>query len=208
MFKILFNAFCLMIALLSGVSLFVLKYHVKAEEELLQKTHREILQTKREIHMLEAEWAYLNDPQRLLALVQSQTDWRVIAPKQLVTLTDIPLRPDESDEEDVSVSDVIDEPAKKPQKEFVMRAERPIKTVTVKEPENFSGKAETQPAEKTSLSDLAQNAKALTAGGQIQSKPKNVSKLKGTSQKDFVWSPAKQKKKNRSTETGKRSYAR
>ncbi len=92
--KTLINALCLFIAVLSGICLFILKYQVKEEERLLQKIHREILQNKREIHMLEAEWAHLNDPQRLLELVQSQTNWERISAKQISMLSDIPLRPE------------------------------------------------------------------------------------------------------------------
>ncbi len=199
MVKIIFNGFCLLIALLSGISLFVLKYHVKAEEELLQKTHREILQTKREIHMLEAEWAYLNDPQRLLALVESQTDWQVIAPKQLVTLTDIPMRPeDTSDEIDVAVEKAVD-PVKKVQKEFVKIAPRNTLSANDKPveptPKTVAPSIQT---EKILLSDLAQNAKALTEKEKKPQTRKSVSKLKGKTQKDFVWSPSKQKKKTNS----------
>lgn len=92
--KALINALCLAIALLSGISLFILKYQVKEEEKSLKTIHREILQNKREIHMLEAEWAHLNDPQRLMELVKSQTKWETISAKQISTLSDIPLRPE------------------------------------------------------------------------------------------------------------------
>ncbi len=198
-----------MIAILSGVSLFVLKYQVKAEEELLQKTHREILQTKREIHMLEAEWAYLNDPQRLLALVESQTDWQVITPTQLVALSDIPTRPKEEENELVE-SNTTDEPVKKPQKEFVKIAPRKIEPA-VKKGETIATKPDTKPETKSvaamSLSDLAQNAKALTNSEKPSVQMKSTSKLKGNSQKDFVWSPAKQKTKKRSNLNGSGRYA-
>ena len=82
-----------MLALISGVSLFVLKYHVKELEETLKTTHREILQTKRDIHMLEVEWAHLNDPAILLDIVQKHTDWEIISPKQISMLSDIPMKP-------------------------------------------------------------------------------------------------------------------
>ena len=82
-----------MLALISGISLFVLKYHVKELEENLKVTHREILQTKREIHMLEVEWAHLNDPAILLDIIQKHTDWQIISPKQISMLADIPMKP-------------------------------------------------------------------------------------------------------------------
>ena len=45
MIKIIFNSFCLAIALISGISLFVLKYQVKAEEKQLQTIY-EFLKNK------------------------------------------------------------------------------------------------------------------------------------------------------------------
>ena len=91
--QLFLNLFCFMLALISGISLFVLKYHVKELEETLKVTHREILQTKRDIHMLEVEWAHLNDPAILLDIVQKHTNWEIISPKQISILSDIPMKP-------------------------------------------------------------------------------------------------------------------
>lgn len=90
--RFFFNVVCILIAILSGISLFVLKYHVKDMEQELAQMHRNILLHKSAIHMLEAEWAYLNDPARLLMLVETQTDWSNISSTQLVNVTDIPFR--------------------------------------------------------------------------------------------------------------------
>ena len=60
--------------------------------------HLDILKTKRELHMLEAEWAHLNDPKRLKALVTSQTNWEVITSEQLIELEDLPLKAEETNE--------------------------------------------------------------------------------------------------------------
>ena len=90
--KFIINSIFLLIAVLSGVGLFVLKYQVKEKETELGLIHLGILKTKRELHMLEAEWAHLNDPKRLKALVTSQTNWEVITSNQLVELEDLPLK--------------------------------------------------------------------------------------------------------------------
>ncbi len=90
--KFLINSIFLLVAVLSGVGLFVLKYQVKEKETELRLLHLDILKIKRELHMLEAEWAHLNDPKRLKALVTSQTDWEVITSNQLVELEDLPLK--------------------------------------------------------------------------------------------------------------------
>lgn len=90
--KFIMNTIFLFVAILSGVSLFVLKYQVKEKETELRLIHLDILKTKRELHMLEAEWAHLNDPKRLKALVTSQTNWEVIKSDQLIELKDLPLK--------------------------------------------------------------------------------------------------------------------
>lgn len=211
MLKIILNAFCLMIALISGISLFVLKYHVKAEEEKLQSIHREILQNKRALHMLEAEWAYLNDPQRLLALVHSQTEWKPIASEQIVALSDIPMRETEEIKEAEIIntekeSSVASKPTPKIQKEFVPMAPQP--TVAKKTNNASASKSTTDSDEKRqsatqkqSLDSLAQSAKALSGGRVEENGKKSRSQLNGTTQKDFVWSP---RKKSNSKQQGRR----
>lgn len=97
--KFLINAVFLLIAVLSGVILFTLKYHVKEMENELKEIHIDILKTKRELHMLEAEWAHLNDPKRLKALVTTQTDWEIIKSDQLVGLDDLPVKENKEDED-------------------------------------------------------------------------------------------------------------
>ena len=78
--------------ILSGVQLFVLKYRVIDREEELKAIHRQILNDSREIHMLKADWALLNDPIRLRALV-AQTDFKSIGANQIKEWQDMPLRP-------------------------------------------------------------------------------------------------------------------
>ncbi len=97
--KFLINLIFLLIAVLSGIALFTLKYQVKEKETELKQIHVNILKTKRDLHMLEAEWAYLNDPQRLKEIVTTQTNWKVIQSNQLVKLDDLPVKLEEKDGE-------------------------------------------------------------------------------------------------------------
>lgn len=98
--KFLINMLFLVIAVLSGACLFSLKYQVKEKETELKRIHVNILKTKRDLHMLEAEWAHLNDPKRLKAIVTNQTDWKVIKSDQLVRLDDLPIKLEETEIED------------------------------------------------------------------------------------------------------------
>ncbi|MBO7243742.1 MAG: hypothetical protein J6V53_00475 [Alphaproteobacteria bacterium] len=96
--KFLINILFLLVAVLSGVGLFTLKYQVKEKETELKRIHANILKTKRDLHMLEAEWAHLNDPKRLKAIVTNQTDWKVIKAEQLVRVDDLPIKLEEPEE--------------------------------------------------------------------------------------------------------------
>lgn len=86
------NGICLLIAVLSGVGMFVLKYQVIELEEKLAKIHRKIAFDKREIHMLQGDWASLNDPERLRMLVEQQTEFRAIGSHQIIEAQQVPLR--------------------------------------------------------------------------------------------------------------------
>lgn len=59
-----------LIATCLGVALFMVKHEVQRREERLAELHRQILASQEAIHVLEAEWSYLNRPERLEALVR------------------------------------------------------------------------------------------------------------------------------------------
>lgn len=80
------------LAIVSGVQLFVLKYQVVEKEEELKTIHRQILNDKREIHMLKADWALLNDPKRLRILVKEQSELKPIKANQIIQIEDLPMR--------------------------------------------------------------------------------------------------------------------
>ena len=81
-----------MIATCLGVSLFLLKYEVQNREEQLATLHREILENQEAIHVLEAEWSYLNRPDRLEALVRRHLDLVPLDDRRLGSLDALPMR--------------------------------------------------------------------------------------------------------------------
>ncbi len=87
-----FNLLGIATVIVLGMIMFVLKYQVIEKEKELARIHRQILADKREIHMLNADWALLNDPERLLALVEQQTDFKIIKARQVISLSDVPYR--------------------------------------------------------------------------------------------------------------------
>lgn len=89
------NLLCLIIAIMSGVGMFMLKYRVIEKEEDLSRLHRQIAFDKREIHMLKGDWASLNDPERLRALVAGQTNFKQVKASQIIEAQQVPLRQEE-----------------------------------------------------------------------------------------------------------------
>jgi len=58
------------LATVAGTGLFMLKYQVQGEEQRLHHIQKQIVQTEEEIHVLKAEWSYLNEPTRLRELAE------------------------------------------------------------------------------------------------------------------------------------------
>lgn len=95
----LINLCCIFIALCAGIGMFVLKYRVIEKEEELFRIHKQIAADKREIHMLKGDWALLNDPERLRALVEKQTNLKAIGASQVIDVSSLPDRSLEKDKE-------------------------------------------------------------------------------------------------------------
>ena len=81
------------IAVVAGVGLFTLKYDVSESEELLAKLRLETNTHNQEIHVLKAEWAYLNRPDRLDKLGRRFLVLEPTLATQTIAIEDIPFRP-------------------------------------------------------------------------------------------------------------------
>lgn len=90
-----FNLLCLGIAVASGIGMFLLKYHVLDQEKELALLRRQIVNDKRELHLLKADWAVLTDPQHLRELVK-ESDLKPLQAKQII-------KPEELEDRSVSV---------------------------------------------------------------------------------------------------------
>ena len=95
-----FNLICLVISVLSGVGMFLLKYHVLDQEKELAQLRRQIMSDNRELHLLRADWAVLTDPQHLRELIK-ETDLKPFLGRQIVTPDEVEDRPVEKEQEDV-----------------------------------------------------------------------------------------------------------
>lgn len=90
------NLFWVALAGTLGYGLYHLKHEVKALEDELFRLNRQVLAEQQAIHVLRAEWSYINQPQRLQSLVQRHLDLQPTKPAQIGTLATLPARPAEA----------------------------------------------------------------------------------------------------------------
>ncbi len=76
-----------------GFGLFHVKYQVQALEEELARLNAAILKEQQQIHVLRAEWSYLNTPSRLEELAARHLDLRPVETAQIGSVSSLPWRP-------------------------------------------------------------------------------------------------------------------
>jgi len=69
-----------------GIGLYFVKHEVKEQEAHLADLNRQIQTHQEAIHVLKAEWSFLNDPARLKQLSEKYLDMKVMGPTQVTTL--------------------------------------------------------------------------------------------------------------------------
>lgn len=89
----------LLLAALAGYALFQVKYQVVSLEEELARLNAATLREQNQIHVLEAEWSYLNQPQRLEELNERFVHLKPINPAQYAAIASVPMRPERFDVE-------------------------------------------------------------------------------------------------------------
>ncbi|HET6156951.1 MAG TPA: hypothetical protein VFE34_01270 [Dongiaceae bacterium] len=77
---------------LLGVGLFQVKYNVQTKERELREVRRQIEANYSAIHVLDAEWSYLNDPLRLADLARRHTELVPTTPGQIGDFASLPPR--------------------------------------------------------------------------------------------------------------------
>jgi hypothetical protein len=82
--------FTLLIAAVMCVSLFFLKYEVTNLDQQLEGLNRNIVSDHDAIHVLKAEWAHLNEVERVRSLSQRYLDLSPTSPAHIVTLDELP----------------------------------------------------------------------------------------------------------------------
>lgn len=87
----------LSLALGFGVGVYQLKLHVQSLEARLGTVNRQILESEESIHVLKAEWSYLNRPERIDALARKYLGFGPLSGKQYGAIAELPLRPPADD---------------------------------------------------------------------------------------------------------------
>ena len=72
-----------------SLTLFVVKYHVQDLEEQLTGLNRSITDDKQAMHVLNAEWSHLNDPDRLKVLAKRYLGYGAVQSNQVGTLREL-----------------------------------------------------------------------------------------------------------------------
>lgn len=81
------------LALLAGVGLFLLKHDVQTKEDQLARLNRKISADRSAIHVLQAEWTYLNSPDRLRELAARYLpEMQPMKSDQVTTMDALPQR--------------------------------------------------------------------------------------------------------------------
>lgn len=72
--------------------LYQVKYEVQHLEHKLSSVRQDIKQDRNALHVLEAEWSYLNRPQRLERLAEKHLEMEPATTKQVAAVTQLPPR--------------------------------------------------------------------------------------------------------------------
>lgn len=75
----------------TALILFQIKQEVRVLEEEISSTRHAILEDQEAVHVLEAEWSYLNSPARIAALAERHLDLAPIPGERVVGFHDLPL---------------------------------------------------------------------------------------------------------------------
>lgn len=86
----------LLVAIGLGLGLFRLTYEVQTLEGDLSRLQRSITAEREAIHVLKAEWSYLNEPSRLEALAKKHLALRATQDSRIRVFAELPFRPGET----------------------------------------------------------------------------------------------------------------
>lgn len=90
-----FFVFMMLAAVVAMAALFQVKHEVQQQERRLEALNEQILRDQETIHILKAEWSYLNDPERLARLAERHLDFQPMETAQVSRVAYLPPRPED-----------------------------------------------------------------------------------------------------------------
>ena len=93
----------------TALTLFQIKQEVRDLEEEIAATQRTILENQEAVHVLEAEWSYLNAPARIATLAERHLGLASIPAERIVGFDDLPL-PGQPDDDAPGATEPTHEP--------------------------------------------------------------------------------------------------
>lgn len=94
-----------MMIMASGYFVYNLKYEVQDKESLLLSLQKQVNEERLKNHVLRAEWAHLNRPERLHYLAEKYLDPHKYNPNKAVNITDILDIPEEKTKKNTKNTD-------------------------------------------------------------------------------------------------------
>ncbi len=89
----------LILAAAAGGALFRISFEVSELDDRLGNLNRDIRSDREAIHVLRAEWSFLNQPDRLEELARRHLDLQPVSGTQLTGAGTLPVRPDDAQPE-------------------------------------------------------------------------------------------------------------
>ncbi len=87
-----------------GAGLYMLKYKVQDLEHDLVAKQVQIQRDRSAIRVLQAEWTYLNDPNRLRRLSEEYLGFQAASPQNVISLDALPMRDEQPAQVDASIA--------------------------------------------------------------------------------------------------------
>ncbi|MEE8172947.1 MAG: hypothetical protein V3T62_08460 [Alphaproteobacteria bacterium] len=72
------------------IALLLVSYQVQRLENELEQLERAAIAQQEEVHVLNAEWSFLNRPERLARLAERHLELAPVAPRQMISFTHDP----------------------------------------------------------------------------------------------------------------------
>jgi hypothetical protein len=92
------SAILLILAAAAGGALFHVSFEVSALDDRLATLNRDIKSDREAIHVLRAEWSFLNQPERIEELARRHLDLSPVSVTQLTGAGTLPVRPEREPE--------------------------------------------------------------------------------------------------------------